>query len=238
VFRDRAEAGQRLGRALGRFAPLHPVVLALPRGGVVVGAAVAEGLGAPLDVVIVRKLGAPHHEELAIGAVADVGGPRVILDETTVERLRVSPEYIRRESETQLAEIRRREERYRGPRPRLMVQGQVVILVDDGIATGSTVRAALGAVRAEQPGWLVLAAPVASPEALAGLRPLCDETVCLLAPEHFRAVGEFYEDFGQTQDDEVVELLARARLRVEPAEAGDTGSPASGAAPGGGAGGA
>jgi putative phosphoribosyl transferase len=221
VFRDRAEAGQRLGAALHRFIALSPVVLALPRGGVVVGAEVARALRAPLDIVVVRKLGAPRHSELAIGAVADVGGPRVLLDEGLVRRLGVDREYLEREVEEQVAEIHRREATYRGDRPPLAVEGRVVILVDDGIATGSSVRAALRAVRGRKPGWLVLATPVGAPESLSLLRSECDEVVCLLAPEHFRAVGEFYEDFSQTEDEEVIALLERAREREAAATAED-----------------
>jgi putative phosphoribosyl transferase len=207
MFTDREEAGRRLGEALRRFASMRPVVLGLPRGGVVVAAPVARLLGAELDIVVVRKLGAPGHKELAIGAVADVGGPRVMVDGATAARVGADRAYIEREAAEQVAEIRRREGLYRAGRERVDLRGRCAIVVDDGIATGATVRAALRAVRAGGPSWLVLAAPVAAPESLERLRGECDETVCLLAPEHFRAVGEFYEDFAQTEDEEVVRLL-------------------------------
>ena len=207
MFTDREQAGRRLGEALRRFASRDPVVLGLPRGGVVVAAGVARALSAPLDIVVVRKLGAPSHKELAIGAVADVGGPRVLLDPFTAARTGASREYIEREVGEQVAEIHRREGVYRAGREPVECRGRCVIVVDDGIATGASVRAALRAVRSRSPDWLVLAAPVAAPESLEALRTECDELVCLLAPEHFRAVGEFYEDFAQTTDDEVVRLL-------------------------------
>jgi putative phosphoribosyl transferase len=201
------DAGRRLGEALRRFASRDPVVLGLPRGGVVVAAEVARALGAPLDIVVVRKLGAPAQKELAIGAVADLDGPRVLLDRDTAARVGASREYIEREVGEQVAEIRRREGVYRAGREPAVVRDRCAIVVDDGIATGASVRAALRAVRAGRPSWLVLAAPVVSPESLATLLDECDEAVCLLAPEGFRAVGEFYEDFSQTGDEEVVGLL-------------------------------
>ena len=215
MYRDRRDAGRRLALELEPQRHLSPVIVALPRGGVVVGAEVAEGLGAPLDILIVRKLGAPGHAELGIGAVVDLGGacgasgPEVFLDDLA-RRLRVPQSYVGAEVALQVEEARRRERAYRGDRPPLDLRHRVVILVDDGIATGSSTRAALRALRRCEPERLVLAVPVGPPETIESMRGEADEVVCPLMPDWFRAVGEFYEDFSQTTDEEVIELLDKS----------------------------
>lgn len=217
MFRDRSDAGRQLAAMLMEYAASRPVVVALPRGGVVVGYEVAVALGAPLDILTVRKLGAPEHGELAIGAVVDAGGggaePLTVLDQELIGYLQVPEEYIRAEASRQAEEIRRREAAYRGDRPPIPLAGRVVIVVDDGVATGASTRVALRAVRRMQPARLILAVPVGPPESLRSLAREADEVVCVMAPRPFGAVGAFYENFGQTSDQEVVDLLAAARAR-------------------------
>jgi putative phosphoribosyl transferase len=210
MFPDRIEAGRQLGKALVRFAEDRPIVLALPRGGVPVAFEVAQALRAPLDVVLVRKIGHPASPELAIGAVVDGGEPRVVIDRATAEALGVGAAAIDAAAQRARRELDRRERRFAGHRPKLALADRVVIVVDDGIATGHTMRAALQHVRAERPKLSILAVPVAPPETLVRLRPECDLVVCLLEPGSFRAVGQFYDDFVQVTDEEVVELLDRA----------------------------
>lgn len=214
IFQDRREAGQQLAEALARYRDRQPVVLAIPRGGVVVGYEVAKALGAPLDVVIPRKLRAPYNPELAIGAVAHDGS--VFLDSPLVSHLDVTDEYLREETARQLEEIRRRMQLYRGDRPAPVLEGTTAILVDDGIATGSTMVAALRATRAARPAGLVAAIPVAPAEGVAMLRREADDVICLHTPPMFYAVGQFYMDFAQTDDEEVIALL---RQRDEATEA-------------------
>lgn len=213
-FADRHDAGKRLGERLAPLAAEQPIVIGIPRGGVVVAYEVARALGAPLDIIVVRKIGAPDQPELGIGAVVDAERPVVTLHEDLIRRLGVPREHIDREVAAQVEEIRRRERAYRGDRPPADVAGRTVIIVDDGIATGSSVRASLRAIRARQPAKVVLAVPVAAPESLEMLRSEADEIVCLQAPAWFRAVGQFYRDFGQTTDAEVVGLLARAHNEI------------------------
>ncbi len=208
-FANRTDAGRRLAARLASYAGSHPLVLAVPRGGVVVGYEVARALAAPLDVIIPRKLGAPFNEELAIGAVTETGEP--LLDRSAIARLGVERDYVEREIARQREEIRRRTERYRAGHPAPDPAGRPVIVVDDGVATGFTITAALRAVRARGPSRLVLAVPVAPPETLVRLEREVDHLVCLAAPEPFFAVGQFYEVFDQTTDEEVVHLLAGAR---------------------------
>lgn len=216
IFRNRLEAGRELAERLLTYRPESPVVLALPRGGVLVGYEVADALDAPLDIIVVRKLGAPDQPELGIGAVVDGDNPEGILNQELVQALGVSDEYLKREVARQIEEIRRREQRYRGGRPRVPVEGRTAIVVDDGIATGATVRAALRALRRGRPARLVLAVPVAPPDTVESMRTEVDDLVCLATPEPFIAVGRYYEDFSQPTDEEVVDLLDRARERHPP----------------------
>ncbi|HTR60666.1 MAG TPA: phosphoribosyltransferase family protein [Candidatus Binataceae bacterium] len=207
VFPTREDAGRALAGRLKSYAGTKAVVLALPRGGLPVAREVADALRSPLDILVVRKLGAPGQPELGIGAVVDGDHPRAIFNEQIVEQLDVSDHYIKAEVERQLNEIKRRELAYRGGRPKVPLEGRVVIVVDDGIATGATVRAALRGVRRQKPGKLVLAVPVAPPETIDALRSEADEIVCLEQPEDFFAVGQFYRDFHQVNDDEVKTIL-------------------------------
>lgn len=205
VFRDRRAAGLLLGAELRRHRWQYPLVLGLARGGVVVAHAVAETLEAPLDVAVARKIGAPGHPEFGVGAVTASG--EVTYDPRSLRALGLRPEDLRETCEAERAEARRRERVYlagRDPEPRT---GRDVILVDDGLATGVTARAAAHAIRDDQPRALVFAAPVCAPEAATGLKADVDEVVCLLAPDDLRAIGEWYANFAQTSDDEVVELL-------------------------------
>jgi predicted phosphoribosyltransferase len=209
IFRDRRDAGRRLAAELSGYAGQSDVlVLALPRGGVPVAYEVSRALHAPLDVFMVRKLGFPGYEELAMGAIA-TGGVRV-LDEDLLRMLEIPPEAIERVTEIELSELERRERKYRGDRPPPDVRGKTVILIDDGLATGSTMRAAVAALKKEGAKKIVVAVPVAPPETCRALRAQVDDIVCAVTPEPFRAVGLWYADFSQTTDDEVRELLARA----------------------------
>lgn len=207
MFEDREDAGARLAAALASTVDGAATVLAVPRGGVVVAAAVARALGAPLEVVIPRKLGAPGNPELAIGAVAP--GVRVV-HERTVRQLRVSEAYVDAEVARQEREIERREVAYRGGRAPAPVAGRTAIVVDDGVATGATAVAALRWARAAGAARVVFAAPVGPPAARARLEPECDEVVLLREPTGFLAVGEWYRDFAQVSDAEVIELLRSA----------------------------
>src|SRR5687767_7305496 len=208
-FRDRQDAGRRLAGVLGSYARRDDVlVLALPRGGVPVGYEVARALGAPLDVMQVRKLGVPGHEELAMGAIAS-GGVR-ILSEGVVETFRIPERVIATVAAAEEQELDRRERIYREGRPFPEVRDRTVILVDDGLATGSTMRAAAAALRAQGAGRLVAAVPVAPKETCDALRDLVDDVICAVTPEPFLAVGEWYEDFTQTSDADVQDLLRRA----------------------------
>jgi putative phosphoribosyl transferase len=209
-FLDRTEAGRALAADLAEYAGRDDVlVLALPRGGVPVGYEVALALGAPLDVFIVRKLGVPGHEELAMGALAS-GGVRV-LNAFVVDRLQIPGNAIDAVARREQAELERREREYRGGRPAPDVRGRTVILVDDGLATGATMRAAARALRMQGPARVVVAVPVAAGETCEEFRGEVDDVVCTLTPEPFYGVGQWYGDFGQTTDDEVRALLARAR---------------------------
>jgi predicted phosphoribosyltransferase len=213
LFHDRSDAGRQLAAKLTALAGRPDViVLALPRGGVPVGYEVAQALRAPLDVFLVRKLGLPGQEELAMGAIA-TGGVRVVNDEV-VRRLRVSPDVIDAVADKELRELRRREKIYRDERPAPDVRGKNVILVDDGLATGSTMRAAVAALRQQHPARIIVAVPVGAVETCADLREEADQVVCARTPEPFYAVGLWYEDFSQTTDDEVRELLERSPLVV------------------------
>ena len=213
-FRNRTEAGQLLTRKLARYAGRDDVfVLALPRGGVPVAYEVAKHLNAPLDVIIVRKLGVPGQEELAMGALAS-GGIRVLNGEV-VDSLRISDEVIDAVAAREEKELVRRERAYRGQRNRIEVEGRIVVLVDDGIATGSTMRAAVNALRQQQPKRVIVAVPTAAASTYREFQNEADEMVAVMAPELFYGVGQWYEDFSQTTDQEVRQLLDQAeRLRT------------------------
>ena len=209
-FMDRTHAGRQLGAALSAYAGRADVlVLALPRGGVPVAFEVARALDAPLDVFIVRKLGVPGHEELAMGAIA-TGGARLI-DDAIARQLRISERAVQAVAEAEQRELERRERQYRGDRPPPDIAGRTVILVDDGLATGASMRVAVGALRQEHPGRIVVAVPIAPPETCDVLRREADDVVCAVTPEPFYAVGLWYNDFTQTTDAEVHDLLERAR---------------------------
>jgi putative phosphoribosyl transferase len=207
LFRDRREAGRELARLLSGYAGRDDiVVLALPRGGVPVAFEIARALDAPLDVFLVRKLGVPGHEELAMGAIAS-GGAQV-LDSEVVRAYRISEQEVNRVTAIERRELDRRERVYRGGRPPLALRGRTAILVDDGLATGSSMRAALAALRPLEPARTVVAVPVAPRSTVFDLKNLADEIVFVATPEPFIAVGMFYEDFEQIDDDEVRALLA------------------------------
>ena len=208
-FHDRSEAGRVLAEKLSDYADAPDVlVLALPRGGVPVAYEVARALRAPLDVFVVRKLGVPEHEELAMGAIAS-GGVRVVNDHV-VRMLNIPDAAVDRVAALEGAELRRRERAYRGDRPPPSVRGRRVILIDDGLATGSTMRAAAAALRRQEPAEIVVAVPVSAEETCDEFRTEVDRVICAMTPEPFRAVGMWYEDFSQTTDAEVHELLDRA----------------------------
>jgi predicted phosphoribosyltransferase len=219
LFRDRADAGRQLLGRLGAYrGRADVIVLGLPRGGIPVAYEVARGLGAPLDVFLVRKLGVPGQEELAMGAIA-TGGVRVV-NRDVVDALRIGEDVLDRVAAEEARELARREVQYRGDRPEPELRGRTAILVDDGLATGSSMRAAVAAALAQGPARVVVAVPVAAPSTCEELRREVDEIVCVATPEPFMAVGRFYDDFSQTTDDEVRSLLAAAR---EPAQAGGAG---------------
>ena len=210
AFRDRADAGRQLGEALSRMTLERPVVLGLARGGVAVAAEVARVLGAPLDVVVVRKLGAPFQPELALGAVVNGDEPHVERNEAVIRRAGVSEAELEEIEAREVSLLRRREEAYRSSRAAIGLAGRTVVVVDDGIATGSSTRAAIASVRGRGASRIVLAVPVAPAEAIRTLAGEVDEVVCLRSPADFVAVGQFYEDFTQTSDEDVRALLAGA----------------------------
>jgi putative phosphoribosyl transferase len=210
IFHDRTDAGRILAARLTHFARRPEVlVLALPRGGVPVGFEVAQKIGVPLDVLVVRKLGVPGNLELAMGAIASGGA--LYRNEPVIAAWSVTPREFKRAVERETAELARREAAYRGERPPAEVAGRMVILVDDGIATGSTMRAAIHALASRRPAGIVVAAPVIAAQTVAELAPWVNEVVTALAPDELMAIGQFYADFRQTTDDEVRALLARAK---------------------------
>jgi len=201
-FHNREEAGRLLALRLSHYANRRDVIiLALPRGGVPVGYEVSHALNTPLDVLVVRKLGVPGHEEMAMGAIA-TGAVR-LLNLPMISALHITPHSVVEVERRELAELERREKLYRGSRPRLETSGKTVILVDDGIATGSTMQAAIASLRQRQVERIVVATPVAPPSVLEIIRQLADEVVCAMTPEDFRGVGQWYDDFSQTSDEEV-----------------------------------
>ena len=210
MFRDRSDAGRQLAGRLLCYRDEPAVVLALPRGGVPVGYEIAAALKAPLDLLLVRKIGAPFQPELAVGAIAEGPEPITVVNPEFSAPDLLPTRYIDEQSAAELQEIERRRARYLGGRRRAEIAGRTAIVVDDGIATGATTRAALQAVRRAGPRKLVLAVPVAPQDSLTRLQPEADEIVCLATPSPFWAIGQFYEDFHQVPDDEVIALLQRA----------------------------
>ncbi|MGP0063748.1 MAG: phosphoribosyltransferase [Isosphaeraceae bacterium] len=220
-FRDRSEAGRLLASRLDAYAGRADVlVLGLPRGGVPVAFEVARALRVPLDVCVVRKLGVPGHEELAMGAIASGGA--WVLNDDVIQALNIGGHTIRDVAERELEELKRRERAYRGDRPALDVHGRTVILVDDGIATGSTMRAAIDALRRLGPARLVVAVPTASPSTCDEIGQTVDECICMITHDPFYAVGAWYEDFSQTTDDQVRDLLHRATVATTVAHKDDS----------------
>jgi putative phosphoribosyl transferase len=205
MFRNREDAARQLAEKLKERELHDPLVLAIPRGGVVTGAVLARELGADLDIVLSRKLRAPGQPELAIGAISEDG--QVYLNHYAQEFLDVMEEYLAEERRYQMAEIARRKKLFRAVRPQAPIAGRSVIVTDDGIATGSTMIAALQAVKTQKPQEVIVAVPVASPDRLKEVHHWCDDVVCLLRPEEFWAIGQFYEDFTQVEDEEVLQLL-------------------------------
>jgi predicted phosphoribosyltransferase len=209
VFINRADAGRRLAGALAQYRGQKPVVLALPRGGVPVAAEIAAALHAPLDLILVRKIGVPFQPELAMGAVTDGAEPTIIRNEDVIGPLEIGAEDFKAVCDRELVELERRRRKYLGHRPPVAIAGKTAIVVDDGVATGATTRAALRAARARNPGTLVLAVPVAPTGALQDLQNEADEIVCLEGHEPFGAIGVFYRDFRQVSDEEVIATLDR-----------------------------
>ena len=216
-FMDRVDAGKQLAKALGRYKNQQPVVLALPRGGVPVAAEIATTLEAPLDLVLVRKIGVPFQPELAMGAVVDGKDPVTVRNEDVIRLTGISDEEFNKVRDQELAEIERRRKLYVGDRAHPELKDHTIIVVDDGIATGATTRAALRAMRQREPRKLVLAVPVAPTASLNDLRKEADEVVCLEDYEDFGAIGLFYSDFRQTSDDTVIDLLAKHPVKAQPA---------------------
>jgi putative phosphoribosyl transferase len=209
-FRNRSEAGKKLAAALLKYKDQHPVVLALPRGGVPVAAEVATALGAPLDLVLVRKIGVPWQPELAMGAIVDGGAPIIVRNEDVIRLTGVDDLAFQAVCDSELAEIERRRQLYVGDRTRVEVNGRLAIVIDDGIATGATTRAALQAIRRRQPSKLILAVPVGPPDTIEAMREEADEVLCLEIHENFGAIGYYYDDFRQTTDEEVIDILAHS----------------------------
>lgn len=214
-FQSRLDAARQLARALAAYSGRNPLVLAIPRGAVGMGKIIADSLGGELDVVLVRKLRAPFSPEFAVGAIDESGWAYIA---EHAQAAGADAVYLEQEKQTQLETLRRRRAQYTPARPPLDPKGRIVIVVDDGLATGASMIAALHAVRARQPQWLICAVPIAAPDSLERVRPLADEVVCLAAPEHFRAVGQFYAEFAQVEDEEVIGLLeqsGKSRSRVD-----------------------
>jgi predicted phosphoribosyltransferase len=210
-FANRVDAGKRLASELKNLIGKNAIVLAIPRGGVVVGYEIAKALNLPLDVIIPRKIGAPDNPELAIGAMTEDG--TIILDQNLVSYLGVSQDYIKEESKRQKKEIERRLNLYRGNEPYPKLQGKDVIIVDDGIATGSTMKAALASVRNRGARTVTVAVPVGPPSTIKELKKQADKVICPYAPEYLQAIGQFYVDFEQTTDEEVIQLLKQSKQK-------------------------
>lgn len=204
-FKNRREAGRRLGEELKKLCPKVEVVLGIPRGGIIIAAEIARVFNAELDIVIARKLGAPDNPELAVGALAENG--QLFLNEALARQVGADRAYIQQEKQRRLIEIKRRVEQYRRVRPKVTLKGKSVVITDDGVATGATLNVALWAVRQEQPARLIVALPVGSEEAVEKISKDADEMICLSCPPVFYAVGQFYADFPQISDEEVLEIL-------------------------------
>lgn len=217
-FKNRSEAGQKLARALSDYKDQDAVILALPRGGVPVAAEVAAALDAPLDLILVRKIGVPFQPELAMGAVVDGGAPIIVRNEDIIRSADVDEVQFKAVCDGELAEIERRRWRYLGNRECVNVTGRTVIVIDDGIATGATTRAALRAIRMRNPKKLVLAVPVAPSESIVAMREEADEVICLEDHEFFDAIGFYYRDFRQISDEEVIEALKRFQPQPKESE--------------------
>ncbi len=212
-FKDRSDAGRQLAAALVEYRDQRPVILALPRGGVPVAAEVATVFSAPLDLILVRKIGVPFQPELAMGAVVDGGSPLVVRNESVIRLVGIDEPDFKAVCDRELAEIERRRRRYLGNRKRVEVAGRTAIVIDDGIATGATTRAALRATRLRNPKKLVLAVPVAPTNSLAAMREEADDVVCLEDYSDFGAIGFYYSDFRQVSDEEVTEMLGHFPVR-------------------------
>lgn len=212
IFRDRSDAGQRLACQLRELSAHDTIVLALPRGGVAVGCEVAEMLRVPLDIVVVRKLGVPSQKELAMGAIS-TDGVR-ILNRRVVEELGISAEEIERVTSREMRELERQEHEYRGNRESVQVNGSTSIVVDDGVATGAVMHAAVAALRLKRPKRVVIAVPVAASSMCEGLQKIAEKVVCLYAPVNFQSVGQYYDDFSQVTDEQVRKFLEQAWHRV------------------------
>jgi predicted phosphoribosyltransferase len=208
-FKDRSDAGRKLAKALGQYKDQQPVILALPRGGVPVAAEVAAVLKAPLDLILVRKVGVPFQPELAMGAVVDGGAPLIVRNEDVIQLAGIQESEFKAVCDGELVEIERRRQRYLGSRERVDVSGHTAIVIDDGVATGATTRAALRATRMRNPKRLVLAVPVGPTDNIAELRSEADDVVCLEDHEFFGAIGVYYANFSQVSDEEVIEILRR-----------------------------
>ena len=214
-FSNRTEAGRELAKALAFYKEQHPVILALPRGGAPVAAEIATALEAPLDLMLVRKIGVPFQPELAMGAVIDGQEPLVVRNEQVIRMAEINQSEFDAIRDRELEEIERRRKLYLGNRPHPELKGQTVIIVDDGIATGATIRVALRAIRMRKPRKLILAVPVAPTQSLDELRTEADEIVCLEDYEDFGAIGLYYSDFRQISDAEVIELLAQHPVKAD-----------------------
>lgn len=214
VFANRAEAGRDLADVLSGKELKDPVVLALPRGGVPVALEIAHALRAPIDLILVRKIGVPWQPELAAGAVVDGGHPEVVLNEDVIKLTGMSHKSIDKQIAQKLKEIEKRQQIYLEDRPRAKIENRTAIIVDDGIATGATVRAALKSLRKQNPKKLILAVPVASPDTFKSLQSEVDEVICLQKPVEFVAIGRWYSNFDQVSDNEVVAMLAEENIKI------------------------
>ena len=212
-YADRRQAGRLLSKSLAGYEPYHPVILGIPRGGVIVADTIARELKTDLDIVLTRKLGAPGNPELAIGAVSESG--RIHIQHEIAEKVGADEDYIQQEIEAQLAELQARQQRYRRVLPKVPLEGRTVILVDDGVATGATMQASLWAARDEGPKEVIVAVPVGAQDAIERLEREADDVVCPYVPPYFYAIGQFYADFGQVSDQEVIEILQAYWQRME-----------------------